>query len=254
MAKVKVLIVEDELLIAEDLAAWLEDYGFEVTGIASTGNQAFLLYKKNKPDVMLIDIELDGEMDGVELAHMINQTRPIPFIFLSGNFDPVTLARVKHTNPSNFIVKPFEEQQLSISIDMAIANFASSKTPLTPQIEPEKTGKENENYFLLKDRIFIKNRNKRVRIMITDILYVKADNQYADLFTMEGRHTLGFTLNHSLEKLDHPLFCRVSKSYIVNLNYVEGLGYGDNSLFINEQEIRIGAKFKDEFLRRLRRL
>ncbi|HEB62060.1 MAG TPA: response regulator transcription factor [Bacteroidetes bacterium] len=124
MSEIKVLIVEDEVLIANDIAELLEDEGYTISGIAYNSKKALELLRQNKTDIVLLDIELNSELSGVDLAKTINHQYHLPFIFLTSFSDRATLEKVKSTNPMGYLVKPFEEKTLMTTMEIALFNYA----------------------------------------------------------------------------------------------------------------------------------
>ncbi|NNC83686.1 MAG: response regulator transcription factor [Flavobacteriales bacterium] len=122
MKKVEILIVEDEPLVAEDIAGHLEMLDFGIAGIVHSGEEAVDYLKSNDPDAALLDITLAGEMDGIEVAQFINEHNNIPFVFLTSHADRGTIERVKETRPGGYLVKPFDEHDLLTSMEMALNN------------------------------------------------------------------------------------------------------------------------------------
>lgn len=122
----KILVVEDDPIIAEDIAMGLEDIGHKVCGIFYAANKAKEALSKLKPDLALLDIDLGGGMDGIDIAHHLN-TLQIPFVFLTSFADQSTLERVKATKPYGYIVKPFDEKELFATIDLAFFQFEERK-------------------------------------------------------------------------------------------------------------------------------
>jgi PAS domain S-box-containing protein len=120
MNKTRILIVEDEFIVAADLAGKLMELGYEVAGTASEGKRAIELVEKHSPDLVLMDIKLEGEMDGIQTAEAIGKTHDIPVIYLTAHSDATTLARAKVTGPSGYILKPFEERELATQIELAL--------------------------------------------------------------------------------------------------------------------------------------
>jgi diguanylate cyclase (GGDEF)-like protein len=118
--KVKVLIVEDESIIAEDLADSLSSKNYEVVGIAASGLKAIALAKEKTPHLILMDVMLQGDMDGINTAEIIKETLKIPVIYLTAYADHQTLERVKATNPLGYVVKPFNEKNLHLTIEVAL--------------------------------------------------------------------------------------------------------------------------------------
>jgi signal transduction histidine kinase/DNA-binding response OmpR family regulator len=120
MSNTSILIVEDEAIIAADLAAKLEMLGYQVAGIADTGEAAVTMAGALLPAVVLMDIRLPGAIDGVEAARIIRDRHDLPVIFLTAHSDRATLERAKVTGPVAYILKPFEERELGINIEMAL--------------------------------------------------------------------------------------------------------------------------------------
>jgi len=121
-ARYSILIVEDEPLIAEDIQGYLEESGFGVVGIANSGAMALEILSKNKPDALLLDINLGSGPDGIELAGIIRQQYQLPFVFLTSHADKSTLERAKLTFPAGYLLKPFDGSDLMTSLEIALFN------------------------------------------------------------------------------------------------------------------------------------
>ncbi|MDX2099273.1 MAG: ATP-binding protein [Leptolyngbyaceae cyanobacterium bins.59] len=118
-----ILVVEDEPIVAEDIAERLEELGYCVTAIVESGQEAIDAARNYHPHLVLMDIHLEGDMDGVEAAHVILKTLRIPVVYLTANADDHTLQRIKATVPFGYILKPFREKELKATIEMAIARY-----------------------------------------------------------------------------------------------------------------------------------
>lgn len=129
MTTVNILIVEDEPLVAEDIAYTLKAINFSVAGIAYNGNEALDMLEKLRPDAALLDITLGEGPDGIEIATVINKKYGIPVVFLTSHADRITINRVKETNPAAYLVKPFDENDLMTSLEIAIHNHMSRPKP-----------------------------------------------------------------------------------------------------------------------------
>ena len=120
MPKATILIVEDEAIIAQDLSQQLTRLTYEVLGITATGEEAVLLARERRPDVVLMDIRLKGPMDGIQAAEQIARDGQAPVIYLTAHSDSATLQRAKLTGPFGYILKPFEERELETQIEIAL--------------------------------------------------------------------------------------------------------------------------------------
>jgi len=141
MVEVRVLIVEDEPVIAENIAAYLNNSDFMVSGIAYDNEYARKQLIHNTPDAVLMDINLDSEEDGIDLARFINANYKIPVLFLTSYADRDTIDRAEEVEPSAYILKPFGEKALLASLEIAISNFARRNTIQIPKLSFAKINK-----------------------------------------------------------------------------------------------------------------
>jgi len=121
------MIVEDEWTVADDIKMFLERLGYTVTSVSSSGEEAIQNAEKDKPDLVLMDIVLEGEMDGIEAASEIRTRFNIPIVYLTAYADDKILERAKITEPSGYIVKPFVNEDLKINIEMALYKDKTEK-------------------------------------------------------------------------------------------------------------------------------
>ncbi len=138
MSKHKILIVEDEPVIAENVSMYLDNNDFEVSAIAYDSEDALSELKNNTPDAVILDINLESEKDGIDIATYINQHYKIPFLFLTSYSDRNTLERAKAVQPSGYIVKPFNDRTLLATLQIAISNYAAQKNHDLPQLNIHK--------------------------------------------------------------------------------------------------------------------
>jgi DNA-binding NarL/FixJ family response regulator len=141
MSKLKILIVEDEPVIAENISIYLDNNDFEVSGIAYDSDEAFEQLRHNTPDAVILDINLESEKDGIEIAGYINKNVQIPFLFLTSYSDKNTLDKAKAVQPGGYIVKPFNERTLLASLEIAISNHAADINKKLPALSLEKINK-----------------------------------------------------------------------------------------------------------------
>jgi PAS domain S-box-containing protein/putative nucleotidyltransferase with HDIG domain len=123
MSKGRILVVEDEAIVALDIQARLVRLGFEVVGHAATGEEALRLADSQSPDLVLMDVLLTGPKDGIDTAGELLLRHNLPVIYLTAMSDEATLARAKETGPSGYLAKPFEDHELSLAIEMALVKF-----------------------------------------------------------------------------------------------------------------------------------
>ncbi len=141
MIELKILIVEDEPLIAENIAHYLNNSSFTVCGIAYDDEEAKMFLENDRPDAVILDINLESDMNGIDLAYLINEKYAAPFIFLTSYADKETLEKAKKVKPWGYIVKPFNEDTLLASLEIAIYNFAQKANQDLPKPAIEKINK-----------------------------------------------------------------------------------------------------------------
>ena len=127
MKKAKILVVEDEGIMALALTRKLENFGYSAPVTVSTGEEAVQMTKKVDFDLILMDIILEGEMDGIEAATIIAEQSEVPVIYLTANSDLTTFRRAKATNPAGYILKPFDDEQLHSTINMSLCKSRMKK-------------------------------------------------------------------------------------------------------------------------------
>ena len=116
----RILVIEDEAIVAADIQDRLETLGYEVAGWGTTGAEALELARTSKPDLVLMDIMLKGPMNGIQAAHLVRVELSLPVIFLTANSDEAVLEQAKISEPFAYLFKPFEERQLRTNIEMAL--------------------------------------------------------------------------------------------------------------------------------------
>jgi len=212
---VKILIVEDEMIIGANISLQLSDLGYEVTGIVPRGEEALIHMEQNKPDIVLLDIQLKGELDGIETARRMQLTNHIPIIYLTANTDENHFNRAKETNPYAFISKPFKKLDLQHAIELTVGRIMNENS--VNQIQED----DCSSPYILSDSIFVKRNDKMVKILIKDIYYFEADRNYCKIYSKTRECLLVMTLKDIGEKLPKEQFLRIHRSYIVNLSHVD---------------------------------
>lgn len=238
----KILIVEDEMIIAANISLQLTTLGYEITGIIPRGEEALLQIKENKPDIVLLDIQLKGKIDGIETAQMMQKSYNIPIIYLTANADEEHFKRAKTTNPYAFISKPFKKLDLQRAIELTVKRVQTE----TKQVNPSA---EKEAPFILSDSIFVKHHEKMVRVDIKDILYIEAERNYCRIYSKSKEYLLVMTLKDLDEKLPDKHFIRVHRSFIVNLSQIDEVA--TSHIVIGKKAIPVSKALKDELLNRL---
>ena len=241
---IKILVVEDEMQIAAKTSMLLTNLGYEVTGILPSGEDALLHIKENRTDIVLLDINLKGKTDGIEIAKKINLQSCASIIYLTANTDEATFNRAKATKPAAFISKPFKQLDLQRAIELTISRLDENKTEVV-----KGNNMINEQPVILSDRIFVRCRDKMIKIMIADILYIEADRNYSRIFTGTKEYLLTTTLKTIEEKLSSQPFVRTHRSYIINLAHVDEVA--EDHVIISQKAIPLSSGMKEHLLERI---
>lgn len=134
MGLAKILIVEDEITIACDIAINLEANNFTIVDVVYSAEEAKLVLDKEEIDLVMLDINLSGEMTGIELANMLDLEYNIPFIFLTSYSDNDTIQKASKTFPASYLVKPFKENDLAPAVKVALAARTGNKNQRMPSL------------------------------------------------------------------------------------------------------------------------
>lgn len=238
--KTKILIIEDEMLIAANISLDLSNLGYEVTGILSRAEGALTHIEQHKPDIVLLDIQLKGKMDGIRLAHEIKDGPGTPIIFLTANSDEASFARARETKPEAFISKPFKK----LDLERAIALVESKIQELPTDENDARYGEVLEGF------IFVRDREKMVKVVLKDIQYIEAEGNYCRIHVVTKEYLVVTTLKELESKLPAHPFAKTHRSFIVNLAQIEEVR--NQSLSIAGRTIPVSKTYKEELLQRLR--
>lgn len=245
MARVEILIVEDDPFFAKKLKKDLTVLGYSVTDIADNGKDALALFYSKDPDLLIMDIHIKGEMDGIGIAKLIqnDEINKKPIIFLTSDNTADTFEEAKLLKPFAYMQKPADNFTLQHQIELAIY-YANSKE--------DKSLKEQMSAGVFqKDFFYIKKNKKIVKVFYKDILYAQVESNYTTLYTTDENFTIISSLKELIGKLPATEFIRIHKNYIVNLQAVKEFNFEEFSANINNLSLPIGRKFKSEIMEKL---
>ena len=244
---VRILIVEDNVIIADDMQSMLEEIGYEIVSSVMAFEQAVKVLAENEVDLVLIDIVLASDKTGIDLGKHIRDKYNIPFVFITSNSDRATVESAKLVKPNGYLVKPFEQQDLYTAIEIALSNFSESGSHDSSTNFDSQSEENTSSSGILKDSIFVKKQHLYYRIPFKDIMYIKADNVYLEVYTKEQMFLVRSPLKDYLEKLPSNSFFRSHKSYIINVEHVMAVNAKD--VLIGDELIPISKNFKDFILK-----
>jgi two-component system response regulator LytT len=240
MNELRILVVEDEIIIADNLINVLQKLGYSTLEPASTYTEAIELIENELPDIALVDISLGGHKTGIDLAKEINKSYKFPFVFLTSNADKVTIDQAKQTNPQAYLVKPFNEKDIYSAIELALHKFSQQNTVL----------KDDEN-LIIKGALFIKDQKHYKRVLFKDIVYVVSDHVYLDVHTVNKKK---YVVRGSLSDYQQILgekFFRSHRSYLINLDYLDEIDHKE--VIVAGSTLPFGTHHRQELMTLLRR-
>ena len=244
--EVRILIVEDEFMISEDIAMRLTDFGYIVEGTASSAEQALEILEEGDVDLALLDVNIDGDMDGIELSKIIANKYKIPFIFLTSLASSNIIERAKETQPSAYLLKPFNDRQVQIAIEIAIENFSENRTS-TSISNTKEDNANNPSVLRMNDSLFLKKDTHFERVKFKDILYLMAESNYTTIFSKSGKYMYSCVLKKFESKLPSDTFIRVHRSYLVNINCITC--FEGNNLHLGDERVPISKGNRDELFK-----
>ena len=247
--KINVLIVEDESIVALDLATALHQDGYEVIGIADHAEAAIRLFTSRAVDIVLMDIHLGGPKDGIDTVTDLMKIRQTPVIYLTAFTDHATIERVKHTYPAAFLAKPYQISNVRIAIELALNSLAARPllSSAAPTVSPP-TGPTKEPILQMGDYVFVKYNYQFVKVPLADILFVAADSNHINLHTNDRKFVLRLSLGQLFDRLIFDRLIRIHRSYAVNIDAIQS--FTEQKVLTGKGELPIGRNYKKDFLKR----
>jgi len=248
MNHINVLVVEDESIVSKDIQHSLKKLGYNVVGAAATGEKALELVKSESPDIVLMDIMLKGNMNGIEVSEIVKKEYNIPIIFLTAYADESTLSKAKVTEPYGYIIKPFKEIDLHTSIEMALYKHKKAR-----ELEKERDFLYSlvDNKEVTDGFIFVKSNSKLVKLNTKDIFFIEALKDYVVINTLDTRYTIHSTMKEIEQKMGSIEFIRVHRSFIVRIDKIASIDFPNLALENDKKIIPIGGSYRDDLNKRI---
>ena len=217
----KILIVEDELMIAGNLERMLLKHGYEVPAIAIDFDQAMEALDDQLFDLVLLDINLSGKRGGVDVAHEINKHHKIPFMYITSNTNKPILEKLKETKPVGYLSKPTQAATLTTNIDIIF-----------------------ESLGLRSREILIHIGSSVYCYELDDVLYAQADHVYTELFHKKGSDVLRISLHGLLEEFPQHEMIRVNRSVAVRRKAIDRMD--KTHVYVQDKVFKISRSLSDE--------
>ena len=246
---IKVLVVEADSILSQGLSAGLQQYGYTIAGIAGQAEEAVRLFKENDVDIILMNIHIPGDKDGIDAVLELMKIKRVPVIYLIAYADAATIGRIKQTYPVAFLIKPYNSSNISIAIEMAMHNFIAC--PPIPAVAGTNGHDVVDKEVILRqgNYIFIKRNFLFVKLKLSEILYLEADGNYVHVVTKDKKFTVRLSLMQVIQKINYSRFARINRSSVVNVDAIRS--FNKEQVEIAQYEIPIGKSYKESFFRQL---
>lgn len=251
MSNIKILVVEDDPLYALDLKMLIKELNHDLIDVVDNSDVVNDLVKKMKPDLILMDIKINGELNGIELAKEIKKDYKVGIIFITSFDDRQYFEQAKETEHFGYLVKPFNKLTLQSTIEIALMVLSDSESNNTPVIDDDKTWSRD---LILEDCVFIKRNNKLEKVEIDAIQFIQSEGNYCVISTEKKKYALKMSLIKVRKMLDSHPFARVNKRHIVNMSLITSIDLSTNQINISDASFSIGRTYKEGLLKRLKTL
>jgi DNA-binding LytR/AlgR family response regulator len=229
---INIYIVEDMAISRASLESMLLLNEYEISGSTAKAEIAWQELQKKQADLVLIDINLAGDKNGIWLAKQIRQFLNIPIVYLTAYGDQETLKKVLETKPNGYLMKPYQEPTLLTTITIALSNF----------LENQKGSISSASGTTLNNFIFIKDKYMRVKLLIQDIQFIKSEGNYLEIKLENKTHVIRSKLSEFKKLLPSTVFLQTHQRYLINKTKIKIIG--KDFLTINNVDIPISSKYK----------
>ncbi|WP_375560966.1 LytR/AlgR family response regulator transcription factor [Bernardetia sp. OM2101] len=239
----RIIVVEDEPLYASRIEFLIEKMGYELVGMTDNAEEMMQFFMTKNPDLALIDININGSMNGIELAKKIWRSKyETPVIFITSFDDTETFSKAKLVNPFAYIIKPIDEATLQRSVELALMRYSNNDM---------SEGQVWRNDILLREHIFIKDKGKLKKITLKDIIVIEAANKYVDISTKTNKFVVRMSLRDIETKLPPSDFVQIHRSIIINAHFIEDIDPKENTIYLLNRTFDIGRSYRENLLQRL---
>ncbi|AJR03337.1 LytR/AlgR family response regulator transcription factor [Siansivirga zeaxanthinifaciens] len=239
MDSVNVLIVEDTPAESDALIEVLEANNYNIVGVARTFKDALFMFYNNAIDVVVVDIFLNGNPDGVAFAETISVTPNAskPFVFLTSSTDRSIFERAKLTQPFSYLMKPFNPLEILYALEMAVEKFYA---------QPDVFLGDEEDTIISNDYLFIKKGKSLKKVLITDIIYIEVEEKYCNIITENDKFVILISLTKIIKLLDATIFYRTHRNFIVNAEKIIEIVPSDNLILLKgNHQATLSETYKD---------
>lgn len=233
MATIKIGVVEDEMIIAASIVSTLKKLNYTVANTASNYKAAIEMIEKEDLQLLLLDINLGGHKDGIDIATYVRNHYTLPIIFLTANSDIATVQRAKTVKPNAYLLKPFTKDDLYTAIEIAFSNYDESRDKQ-----------------LKKDSIVLKTGYDYIKLKFSEIIFIESNDNYVSINIGSEKPLVSrTTLLDMTDKLPSSTFTRINRSVIINHAFIKKVE--TDQVIVEDFSFSITPKSRHELLEKM---
>lgn len=233
MTTIRIGVVEDEMIIAASIVNTLKKLNYSVAKPASNYNEAVKMIVEERPQLLLLDINLGGQKDGIDVATYVRAQHHLPIIFLTANSDIATVQRAKTLKPNAYLLKPFTKDDLYSAIEIAFSNYD-----------------DNYDHFVQKGNIILKSGHDYINLKFSEIIFMESNDNYVSIHMDSGKPVIiRSTLSEVANKFPSGTFTRINRSIIINHAFIQKIE--NDQIIVAELIFAINPKSKQQLLDKL---
>ena len=234
MSTIRILAVEDDPLYAESLKIVIEELGYQLMAIVDNTDDALSAIHHEEPDLILMDIEINDKLTGIDLAKIIKPLTNAPVIYVTAFKDKSTIDKAKYTSPAAFIIKPYEQESLQAAIELAL--FAK------PTVNFRNVSRSTESFY-------IRDNHRLVKINVSEILAVEVEEKYCYIVTAQRRYIINIRLKQLLKQLPSDDFIQIHRSFVVRKSAIEEINNTSNEItLVGKKSFPVGKTYRETLL------
>jgi len=248
MPNIKILVVEKDPSFASKVNTLVKKLDYDLIGIVDNFDVVLKMVETNNPDLILMNLKINGDLDGIELAKMIKIKYGVGVIFMTSPEEQKHFEQEMEMEHFGYLVKPFSKLTLQNKIELAMINMTHSEYSVSKGVD------KCDEEMILEDCVFIKKNNILERVEINDIEFIQSEGNYCVISTEKKKYALKMSLIKVRKMLDSHRFVRVNKRHIINMSLISSIDLSTSQIKINEDNFSIGRTYKEGLLKRLKTL
>lgn len=238
---IKILIVEDEELYRLELEAFVLELGYELVGSTDNSEEATQLIINEQPDVVIMDININGKLSGIEVAEKLQDVKT-SFLFITSLKEKELYPKIKQASYIDYLIKPFDEITLQRAIEIVLNKQINNRI-LQSELQ------EWVSDFISEDHVLIKHNSQLFRFSLSDIVYIEAKGKLSIFHTKERSLISNSPFSKLTSALPSKQFIRIHKSFIINIEHINKIILTANEIYLAEQILPIGRVYKESILK-----